>query len=160
MYGLQNTHTVVLALEYDVQTTTKSNWIKRKLGLPWITIIQKKKKKKSYTVQLTPPTVTWTSSLLPVSRKRPEIVMRVPPAFGPLDGVTASGIGSWWEKLRGSRKTAWIHAHLSLGGQINSWGYILYLLNVFQVSTSQTASWSLSGHKQQVSVFYHFINAT
>lgn len=71
-------------------------------------------------MQPTPPMMTWTSSLLPVSRKRPEIVMRVPPAFGPLDGFTASGIGSWWEKLRGSRKTAWMHAHLSVGGEINN----------------------------------------
>lgn len=49
-----------------------------------------------YTVQFTPPMVTWTSFWLPVSRNVPKIVMRVPPALGPLTGFTASGIGFWW----------------------------------------------------------------
>lgn len=54
-----------------------------------------------YTVQSTVPIVTWTSSLLPVSKNCPEIVIRVPPALGPLEGVTVWGIGSWWESWRG-----------------------------------------------------------
>lgn len=45
--------------------------------------------------------VTWTSFLLPVSRNGPEIEMSVPPALGPLAGVTVWGIGFWW----GSHKT-------------------------------------------------------
>lgn len=49
-----------------------------------------------YTVHPTPPTVTSTSSLLPVSRNLPFIVIRVPPALGPLLGSTVSGIGFWW----------------------------------------------------------------
>lgn len=59
-------------------------------------------------MQSTPPMVTWTSSILPVSRNRPKIVMRVPPALGPLEGFTSSGIGSWWRGWR-SEDTAWIH---------------------------------------------------
>ena len=59
-----------------------------------------KEKRNPYTVHSTPPIVTWTSPLLPVSRNSPEIVMRVPPALGPLDGFTASGLGFWRERGR------------------------------------------------------------
>lgn len=66
-----------------------------------MTIIERRN---PYTVHSTTPMVTWTSSLLPVSRNCPEIVMRVPPALGPLEGFTISGIGSWWERRGGGQK--------------------------------------------------------
>ncbi len=66
-----------------------------------MTIIERRN---PYTVHFTAPMVTWTSSLLPVSRNRPEIVTRVPPALGPLEGSTTSGIGSWWGRRGGGHK--------------------------------------------------------
>lgn len=88
--------------EYKVWIIIMTYQLKRQKqngSLPFVTIIEKRN---PYTVHSTPPMVTWTSSLLPVSRNRPEIVMRVPPALGPRAGVTVSGIGSWWEERRGS----------------------------------------------------------
>ena len=51
--------------------------------------------RESYMLQGTPPTVMVRSEGLPVSRFRPVIVRDVPPALGPLSGVTPITNGSW-----------------------------------------------------------------
>lgn len=63
---------------------------------------------KAYTWQGTRPTVTVTSSWLPVSRSFPVMVMTVPPAAGPLDGSTLVGLGSWWQDKGSAAEFAYV----------------------------------------------------
>lgn len=55
--------------------------------------------KEAYTSQGNPPTVTAMSSFVAVSRSVPVMVILVPPAAGPFAGWTATGLGSWTEKM-------------------------------------------------------------
>ena len=77
------------------------------------------KERVPYTTHSTVPTVMWTSAWLPVSRARPLMVMRVPPALGPLLGLTSWGIGSWGVGRRGTR-LAHTHTAVSLPVKINT----------------------------------------
>ena len=73
----------------------------------------------AYTTHSTVPTVMWTSAWLPVSRAMPLMVMRVPPALGPLLGLNSWGIGSWGTGGGGTR-LAHTHTAGSLRVNINT----------------------------------------
>lgn len=82
----------------------------------------------TYTSQGTPPTVTATSSLVAVSRSLPPIVITVPPAAGPLSGMTVLGSGSCTENREKMTKLS------NFNGNMLQFSYNMWTLSITEAT--------------------------